>query len=40
MNPAMSLAMFVAGHIGFVKAILYVFAQMAGAFSAVALCFG
>ena len=40
MNPAVSVAMVVAGHISAVKALLYSVAQMTGAFSAVALCFG
>ncbi|CAK8683235.1 unnamed protein product [Clavelina lepadiformis] len=40
MNPAISVAMVIAGHITMLKAFLYSIAQLTGAFSAAALCYG
>nr|CAB3263847.1 lens fiber major intrinsic protein-like [Phallusia mammillata] len=40
MNPAVSVAMVIAGHVTPLKAAMYAAAQMTGSFSAVALCYG
>uniref|UniRef100_H2Z4H1 Aquaporin n=1 Tax=Ciona savignyi TaxID=51511 RepID=H2Z4H1_CIOSA len=40
MNPAVTVAMVIAGHVTVVKAVIFCLAQLGGSFTAAALCYG